>query len=254
MPMSPLRPEDLYRRCDPVQFAFDTTADLQPSEDFLGQERAIGALRFGMGMRHKGYNLFALGPAGTGKFALVHRQLAARAPSEQVPPDWCYVFNFSDAHQPLALRLPPGKGGALKRDMEQLVEDVNGAIGGVFESDEYRTRLQSVQEEFEERQEQALAGIQKKAERKDIVLLRTPAGFTLAPLRDGKPLGPDEFHALGEEERERIEADINELQKDMRKAMHQMPLWKKRTDEKIQALNREMAAAAIVHLLSLIHI
>jgi len=205
MAVPPLQPEDLYRRCDPANLDFDTTADLEPLEDFLGQERAVEAVRFGVGMRHKGYNLFALGPAGTGKLALVRRKIRERAASEEVPADWCYVFNFSDAHKPLALRLPPGKGAELTRDMEQLVKDLHGAIGGVFESDEYRTRTQSVQEELEERQEKALEGIHKKAEQKGIALLRTPTGFTLAPLRDGKPLGPEEFQELPEEERQKIE-------------------------------------------------
>jgi len=250
MAVPPLQPEDLYRRCDPANLDFDTTADLEPLEDFLGQERAVEAVRFGVGMRHKGYNLFALGPAGTGKLALVRRKIRERAASEEVPADWCYVFNFSDAHKPLALRLPPGKGAELTRDMEQLVKDLHGAIGGVFESDEYRTRTQSVQEELEERQEKALEGIHKKAEQKGIALLRTPTGFTLAPLRDGKPLGPEEFQELPEEERQKIEADVGELQDEMRKAMHQMPLWKKRTDERIEELNREMATAAIAHLLA----
>jgi lon-related putative ATP-dependent protease len=134
--------------------------------------------------------------------------------------------------------------------MDQLIRDLHGAIRGVFESDEYRTRIQSVQEVLEERQEQTLNAIQEQAEKKEIALVRTPTGFTLAPLREGKPMGPDEFGALPEAERKRIETDIGGLQEEMRKAMHQFPRWKKHTDEEIEDLNREMAAAAIEHLLA----
>ena len=248
MAISPLRPDQLYRRCDPDQLDFETTADLQALEGSIGQDRAADALRFGIGMRHKGYNLFVLGPAGLGRHAMVRKQIERQAASESVPPDWCYVFNFGDMHAPRALRLPPGQGARLKRDMEQLIEDLHGAIGGVFESDEYRTRAQSMHEELEEQQEKAFAEIQERAKEKDVALLRTPTGITLAPLHKGKPLDPEEFQKLPEDQRNRIEADVNALQEELRKVMHQLPLWKKRTDEKIGELNRELAAAAIAHL------
>lgn len=245
MAIAPLDVSALYRPCDPAQLEIETTADLAVEDGLIAQDRAIAAVRFGVGIRHAGYNLFALGPSGTGKLALIRRALEERARSEPVPPDWCYVFNFKEAHRPRALRLPPGKGAELRRDMEQLVEDLHRAIQGVFESDEYRTRTQALEEELEERQERAMAEIRDLAKSKDVVLLQTPTGFTLAPVREGKPMGPNEFHALPEQDRKRIEEDIDSLQTEMRKALHQMPLWKKRSDERIEALNREMAGAAI---------
>ncbi|HSO84650.1 Lon-like protease helical domain-containing protein, partial [Thiocapsa sp.] len=245
MSVAPLEASALYRQCDPAQLALETTADLDVRDGLIAQDRAIQAVRFGIGIRHAGYNLFALGPSGTGKYALIRSALQERAKHEAVPADWCYVFNFEDAHRPRALRLPPGKGMELKRDMDQLIEDLHRAIQGVFESDEYRTRTQALEEELEERQERAMSEIRELAKEKDVILLQTPTGFTLAPVRDGKPLGPNEFHALSDEDRARIEEDINSLQAEMRKALHQMPLWKKRSDERIEELNREMAAAAI---------
>lgn len=248
MAIAPLAPSALYRPCAPSQLESETTVDLDAGDGLIAQDRAIQAVRFGIGIHHDGYNLFALGPSGTGKYALIRNALKERALGEAVPSDWCYVFNFKEAHRPRALRLPPGKGAELKRDMDQLIEDLHRSIQGVFESDEYRTRTQALEEELEERQERAMGEIRELAKQKDVILLQTPTGFTLAPVRDGKPLGPNEFHALSEQDRARIEEDINSLQAEMRKALHQMPLWKKRSDERIEELNREMAAAAIQSL------
>jgi lon-related putative ATP-dependent protease len=249
MSIESLTTADLYRRCDPAGLGFLTTAELEPLAGLIAQERAQSALRFGIGIRQDGYNLFALGPAGTGKLGLIKQTLEARAATQPVPPDWCYVFNFADAHRPRALRLPAGAGVRLQRDMERLVEDLHRAIQTVFESDEYRTRAQSFEEEMDERQEQAMGQLQAMAKDKSVVLVHTPTGFTLAPLRDGKPLGPTEFNELPEEERRRIESDIESLQAELRKTLHHLPAWRKQFEEQIQALNRELAAAAIRHLL-----
>jgi lon-related putative ATP-dependent protease len=248
MPGARLKPEQLNRRCNPAQFDFETTDELEPLDGSIGQERASEALRFGIGMRHQGYNLFVLGPSGMGRHALVRRQIEQQAAVEAVPPDWCYVFNFQDLHKPRVLRLPPGRGAALKRDVEGLVNDLQQAIRGLFESDEYRTRVQSMHEELEESQEQAFNEIQQKAEAKDIAVLRTPTGLTLAPVRKGKPLDPEAFRELPEEERKQIEQDINALQEELRRVMHQLPLWKKRTEEKVEDLNRELISSTIAYL------
>jgi lon-related putative ATP-dependent protease len=248
MPGTRLKPEQLNRRCDPAGLAFETTAELEPLDGGVGQDRASEAVRFGIGMPHQGYNLFVLGPSGMGRHALVRRQIERQAKTEQVPPDWCYVFNFQDMHRPRVLRLPPGRGVELKRDIDGLVNDLHQTIAGLFESDEYRTRMQSLREELEEAQEQAFTEIQEKAEAKDIALLRTPTGFTLAPTRKGKPLSPEEFEKLPAAAREQVENDVNELQEALRKVMHQLPLWKKRTEEKVEDLNRELVSSAIAYL------
>jgi hypothetical protein len=89
--IEPLAPDALYRRCDPAQFEFASTAELEPLDGVIGQERALAALRFGVGIRHENYHLFALGPLGIGKHAVVHQVLEQRAATEPVPSDWCYV-------------------------------------------------------------------------------------------------------------------------------------------------------------------
>jgi hypothetical protein len=103
MPPEKLEPAALYRRCDAAAFDFSTTADIADLPGFLGQERAVEAVNFGTGIQRDGYNLFALGPSGTGKQAFVRTHVETRAAAEAVPPDWCYVNNFADNRKPRAL-------------------------------------------------------------------------------------------------------------------------------------------------------
>ncbi|MEW8047744.1 MAG: AAA family ATPase [Candidatus Thiodiazotropha sp.] len=244
-----LPPEALCRHCDPDQFNFDTTDELKDLEGFIGQERATESLHFGLGVGHKGYNLYALGPAGAGKSAMVRKFLKVLAAERPIPSDWCYVNNFSDARKPRAVALPAGQGVMFKGQMEQLVIDLQEAIPLVFESDEYHTRRQAKEDRLEERQENAMAAMQKKAEEKQIALINTPTGFTLGPKHNDKILGPEQFHKLPEKQQEAIEKDVKALQEELRKTLHAIPQWQKEAREEISKLNREMTASAVHHLI-----
>lgn len=100
----------LYTPCDPGQFSFETTAELEIIDIVIGQQRALDSVRFGLRMGSEGYNIFALGPSGMGKFTAVRHMVADEAKDRPVPSDWCYVYNFDQPYQPNALKLPPGRG------------------------------------------------------------------------------------------------------------------------------------------------
>ncbi|HEX9178758.1 MAG TPA: ATP-binding protein [Burkholderiales bacterium] len=245
----PLEPEKLLRRCDPASFGFETTEQLEDLKEILGQERAVEAVRFGIGIRSEGYNLYLLGPTGTGKKAFVRRLLEARAPGEPRPDDWCYVHNFEQPHRPRALRLPPGRGAKLKADVQQLVEELRSAIPAVFESDEYRARAEQIDAEFSERQEKAFGELGQEAAGHGIALLHTPSGFSFAPTRDGEVISPDDYAKLPEEERSRIVKVVAELEEKLQKLIRQVPRWRKERRERVRKLNREMTMLAVGHLI-----
>ena len=240
-----LRPDQLHQPCDPGQFGFQTTAELDDLTEFIGQMRAMDAVRFGAGIRHHGYNLFVLGPPGMGKRSIVRQFVARKAGDEPEPADWCYLNNFTQPHKPRALRLPPGRGVELSARMEKLVDYLRRAIPALFESDEYRAKTGAIQEEFARRQQQAFGELAEDAEKSDIVLLRTPDGFVFAPTRDHQPIPPADYEKLPEEQRGRIEALIAGLQKRLEQILGHMPQWHKERSERLQRLNRETTLAAV---------
>lgn len=245
----PLPPHKLYRKCDPASFDFETTDELEELSlgEIVGQERAVDAILFGIGIRREGYNLFALGPSGTGKRTTITQFLDQQAAMEPVPPDWCYVNNFAQPHKPRALKLPPGQGSMLCRDMEQLIEELLVAIPAAFESEDYRARRQEAQEEFEARQERAFNEIQQEASKHNIAVLRTPSGLLLAPLHEGEVISPDKFHKLPEEERKKFEESIAELQARLQETLHQVRQWEREAREKVKELDRQVAMLAVGH-------
>src|SRR5450759_320490 len=112
-PISPLTADKLYRPCDVERFTFATTAELGDLTEGIGQMRAIDAAQFGIGMRHAGYNLYVMGPSGSGKHTLIRELLDQRVAAEAKPADWCYVHNFTQPHKPHAIQLPAGVGARL---------------------------------------------------------------------------------------------------------------------------------------------
>jgi lon-related putative ATP-dependent protease len=244
-----LDPAQLCKRCDPGQFSFQTTAELEDLTEVIGQARATEAIRFGVGIRRDGYNIFALGAPGTGRRAVIQRFLEDRATAEPTPPDWCYVNNFEQPHKPRLLRLPPGTGMRLQRDMEQLLEDLRSTIAAVFESDEYRARRQELEETLKEQHERAFDALRKEAETHGIALIRTPAGMAFAPVKNGEVLSAEELQQLPEAEQKRVEAVIAGLHEQLERLIRQIPQWRRESERRIRDLDREVTMAAVGHLI-----
>ena len=245
----PLPSAALYRRCDPAQFRFATTEAIADSDKVIGQERAMAAVRFGVGMRRKGYNLFALGPSETLRHTIVREYLENIAAGEPIPADWCYIHNFADPRQPNALKLPPGRAARLSAAMSALIDELRIALRATFESDEYRNRRQMIEGTFRQQQESSLEALQETARAKHIALLRTPAGLVFAPMREGEVLSPEDFNKLPKKEQNRIKADVEALQKELQESLQRMPIWEKELREKIRELNREVTRYAVGHLI-----
>ena len=249
MPVKPLQVEQLYQKTDPELFNFQTTEQIEDLTEIIGQPRAVEAVRFGTGMRSAGYNIYALGPPGTGKRSLILKHFKEQASQEQIPNDWCYIHNFNQEHKPQAISLPPGSGAKFQADMDHFVEELQTALVSAFESEEYRTRRRVVESKIEQRQEAAFEKLQSKAEKENFALLRTPAGLVFAPVKKGEVIPPEEFKKLPEEVRQEMEKVVQELQKDLQSLLQQIPTWQREIRGDITALNHEITELVVSGLL-----
>ena len=249
MAVAPVSAETLCRQTDPTVFPFKSTTELGEPQTWLGQSRAVEAVRFGIGMKRAGFNLFALGPSGSGKHRLVRKFIDEQAATESRPDDWCYIQNFTDPYKPFALNMPSGRGLPFQKDMHQLIEEMKTAIPAVFESDETRSHFETLGEEFNERSEKAFGALQEKAREKSIALVRTPVGMALAPMRNGEVLGPEAFQKLPEDEQKQVQADISVLQDELQAILRELPRWGKEHRDRVRALGREVTLSAVSHLI-----
>jgi lon-related putative ATP-dependent protease len=246
--LAPLPPDRLRHRVDPATLDFATTADLEAPSEPVGQERAVEALRFGLGMRDRGYHLFVLGPPGTGRHSITLRTLERRAAEEPVPPDWVYVHDFSDPRRPRALPLPAGLGRKLAKDMDAFVSELRSAIPAAFESEDYRVRRESIAAEHKEQREKLFQEVADEATQRGCVLVQTPTGMALAPAKEGEVLSHEDFHALPKEQQESFHRHLEALQDQLKAAVRRIPLIEREQRQAERELDRETARLAIGHL------
>lgn len=236
LPVKRLRPQ-----CNPKSLGFDTTASLKPLHGFVGQDRAIDAIKLSAGINHKDFNLYVLGREGTGRHTAVAQLLSEAAMARPAPCDWVYVNNFNAPHKPQAMKLSPGAAAPLKRALQQLVEDLANEIPALFESEEYQTQLRAIEEEFGQKHEEPIANFSEEAHAQKVALLRTPMGFMLAAVVDGKPIKPEVYEALPPKERKEIDAKIEAMQEQLAAILKQGPQLEKEHRQKVNKLHAAMA-------------
>jgi lon-related putative ATP-dependent protease len=245
MALIELSTAQLYRSCDLEAAGFGNTAELEPLQQPLGQSRALDALEFGVDIQRRGFNIFAFGPSGLGKHQLVRDVLGKQSTNGWVQYDWCYVSNFTDPAKPRLLQLPAGLGKELEQDMLQLVEDLLTSLPSTFHSEDYRNRRQEIEGEMMERYEEAFSALGASAKERDIALLRTPAGYTLAPIIDEKVITPEQFSELSEAEQKKLQEVIAELQVELQQVVSQLPMMKREASHRIKDLNREITQLTV---------
>ncbi|MHB0877222.1 MAG: Lon protease family protein [Anaerolineae bacterium] len=241
--------DQLRRRCDPSVFHFASTAELPPLLEVIGQERAVGAIAFGIDIESQGYHMYALGPAGTGKTTTIRKFLDQRAAERQVPDDWCYVNNFEDADRPRALHLPAGMGARFKADMDRFSDELKAEVPRALESEQYQQAAQQIATQFERQRQELMEELAKRARQQSFALMQTPQGIGLAPLVEGEVITPEQFQKLPDDRRREIERAESNLQNELHEAMRRLPQLQREARDKLQTLDREAAGYAVGHLI-----
>ena len=199
-------PVDKLRwRLDPARLAFETTAELEPLKEIIGQHRGVQAFRFGISMDKPGYNVFVTGAAGSGRLATVKRLLEEMSKKESAPEDLCYVNCFKDPESPILIRLPGGVGATFKRDVKWLVETLQKDIPQLFESQEYINMKKEITETYERQANGFFKSLDQKVKEEGFAIVDVQMGQfkrpDVMPLVDDKPVPIDQLEQMMEKGR-----------------------------------------------------
>jgi hypothetical protein len=218
-PAAELAPTDLNRACNTDRFPFETTAELGLTRRIIGQPRGTRSIEFGIGIKSPGFNIYVLGPTGTGRTTTIERFLREKAAAEPVPRDWVYVQNFQDARRPRAITLPAGMGTQFRDDLGQLISALRREIPKAFETDEYSDARAEIAQRLETDRNRALQGLQQEAAKSNCAIVRTPDGLIVTPLVDGEPIRMEAYQALPEEERQELDTARRAVERNLEETL-----------------------------------
>ncbi len=246
-----LPPRELRAHFEDDLLAFDTTASLEALEDrVVGQERAIDAIKFGMGMKEQGYNIFIAGPSKAGLTYTARTFIEDQARQEPTPPDWCYVFNFKEVDKPECLKISAGSGKVLKKDMNEFIATLQAKIPEVFDSDDYRAKEGEVHQAFEKRRREYIDVLSQEAREQGFILQFSQVGMVIIPAnKEGEPMTQEDLRHLSEEERQFLRTKSDELHEKMKDAIKKIREAENEFKEKHSKLDNEIALFVVGQLM-----
>ncbi len=241
---------DMVRRTfDKNKLNCKTSKEVSPLEDIVGQDRALKALKFGLQIEEKGFNIFVVGFPGTGKMTAVKSFLDKLAEDQNVPYDWCYVNNFQEPYEPKVIKLKAGMGRVFHKDMSNFLNEAKINLPKAFESEDYALKRESTIQAIESERNKIFSELNRKAEKEGLIVQSTPMGFIFVPVVDGRPMTEEEFIALSPDKKEDIQSKRDKLNSELRLVFRQLKELDTKTFEGIKELNKEVALFTMGHLL-----
>lgn len=245
-----LAPKDLKDVCNPSQFKFETTKEIDDTTNLIfGQARAIKALNFGLDIDIHGYNIYVEGTTGIGKTVYTKKTLVARASKEKAPSDWCYIYNFDNPNEPLAINFPAGQGKVFQNTMETFVKDIRRDIKKTFNNEDFEKEKKAIKLEYDAKREALLEQLNKRTLVQGYQVQATANGVYMMPVLDGKPLEEDEFEALEESVKRDFEERSALVQDQVLETLAAIKGLEREADKKIEEWQ-----ASIAHLTIDVHI
>jgi lon-related putative ATP-dependent protease len=246
--------EKLRWRCSPEILPFETTDEIKPCLDIIGQERALKAIRLGLEVESLGYNIFVVGLIGTGRNTTIKCLLEEIDKGANIPDDICYVNNFKDPDQPKCIYLPAGQGRVLKKDMEGLIESLKKEVPLIFEGEDYQKRRRELVEKHREREKGLVKEFESRAKKEGFTVVQVQVGpFTrpdVVPLVAGNPMPLDQLENLVDqgqfpkETYEQLKTKYATLSTDMEQVLKETRKVEKTIQDELAALDK----SAISHL------
>ena len=224
---------DLKMMCNKDLFHFETTQELEPVTDGIGQERGIKALQFGVQVSIKGYNIYIEGPSGVGKTMYTKNYLDSIATKQKIPNDWCYIYNFQNPNEPIAVSLPAGQGKEFKESMDGFIKEVKKDIKKTFNADDFEKEKTHIRKEFEEKRESVMEKLSKDSLKQGFQVKSAQNGIYMMPVIDGKVIPEDEFDKLDGPTKQQYEEKSIIVQQYIMDAIAQIKQIERQADKKV---------------------
>ena len=237
--------KELKNLCNPNIFDFETTEELDSTGLVYGQERGINALQFGLNMTAKGYNLYIEGPSGVGKTMYSKQYVSEIACKQKTPDDWCYIYNFENPNEPIAVALPAGEGKVFAQTMDAFVEDIKKYLKRTFNNEDFEKEKNLIKQKYEEKREKLIDNLNKETLKNDFQVKAAPNGIYMLPVFEGKTLDEAEFEKLDDTIKQTYEEKSNIVQEQIMQVIGQLKTIEKESESKVEEWQSNIALLTI---------
>ena len=237
--------KDLKMTCNEKLFNFTTTEELEGLQSGIGQDRGIKALEFGLQVNVKGYNLYIEGPSGVGKTMYTKNYLDKISKKEKVPSDWCYIYNFNNPNNPIAVSLPAGQGKEFRDNMDGFIKEIKKDIKKTFNADDFEKEKASIKQQFEEKRSALLEKLNKDALKFDFQVKASQNGIYMMPIVEGRVVEEDEFNQLEDSIKQEYESKSAVVQEQIMTVIGQIKETERQSDKKISEWQSNIALLTI---------
>ena len=237
--------KELKMICNPDLFEFETTADLAPMVSGIGQDRGIKALEFGINVDIKGYNLYLEGPTGVGKTSYAKNYLNKVAKKKKTPCDWCYVYNFDDPNEPVAISLAAGQGKEFKDTMDTFIKDIQIDIKNTFNNEDFEKEKALIKGEYEEKRNILMAKLNESSEKYGFQVKSAQNGIYMMPILNGKTIEQEDFEKLDENIKKQFEEKSVIVQEQIIQAIGEIKEIEKQTAKKLEEWQSNIALLTV---------
>ena len=231
--------------CDPKNFNFNTTDELEPISTGIGQERGIKALEFGLNVDINGYNVYVEGPYGVGKTAYVKNYLGVISKKKKVPNDWCYLYNFDNPNEPVAVSLPAGQGKEFQASMNSFINEIKIDIKNTFNNEDFEKEKNLIKQEYETKRNLLLDQLNKKSAQYGFTVKSAQNGIYMMPILNGKTIAEEEFDKLDEATKKEFENKSTIVQQHIMEAIGEIKSIEKESEKRIQDWQANVALLTI---------
>lgn len=238
--------EKLKCTCDLDNIKFNSTEDIEPIRDIIGQDRAVQAIEFGLNMKQKGYNVYVAGSSGTGRNSYTNMLISKIKKNNINTRDWAYVYNFKNNNEPIALSFKCGQGKCFKKDMEEIVGKLRIEIPKIFSTKEYEYHNRLLMTELESNIQNIIDKLNEIAKPRGFKFEVTERGLISVPIRDdGNMLGEDEIGNLTPQEIKNLREQGLKLNQDSKEYINEIKLCEDKYKEKLDELDKNVGKSLV---------
>ena len=237
--------KNLKISCDPSIFKFKTTEELDNIETGIGQERGIKALEFGLNVDINGYNLYLEGPAGVGKTMYTKHYLDKISKKQKTPCDWCYIYNFENPNEPIALPLHAGQGKEFKEQMDAFIKDIKNDLKNTFNNEDFEKEKALIAQTYEEKREALMVKLNKKSEKYGFQVKSAQNGIYMMPIINGKAIEQEEFEKLDDETKQNFEDNSSIVQEQILQVISEIKNIEQESQKKLSEWQSNVALLTI---------